>query len=224
MLQMISEQEERTRPTPITSMEFLANSMRNLALVLGNSNRATQTRAPLAGGMMTNTPSAINAYNHPEHTPTGPKALRAPLSKRIGNGIITTSNYKNANKPKQGHEYPRTKESRRGEGAKKREWQEWRKRGEQTSKPGKKVPGSETKEIGDTGKQPTATHQGSLKNDTARISGCSDCEVDGGPTGAVPDIPKGTDTLCAVQDHSPEEEVINDDDWDWQKFVDSEAD
>ncbi|CEL54994.1 hypothetical protein RSOLAG1IB_11806 [Rhizoctonia solani AG-1 IB] len=202
MLRTIREQEEDYQPTPAPNMDLIAASMRDLAIAIEGTNR-TAPKAPALVHRTTNlrerNTQVLNV--HPTNAPTGPKATRNPLSTRIGAQITP-------------YERPKV----RG-GAKRKEWME-RKSGKEWRSECK-----ETEKRKETArKKETSANEESTTNDKVGTSGCNNMEMAGRPTGTIPDLSQGTHDLRTLQTSSPEQEVINDDDWDWEKFIDSEAD
>ncbi|KEP44903.1 hypothetical protein V565_352030, partial [Rhizoctonia solani 123E] len=87
MLRTISKQEEVLRPASQANVELLASTMRDLALALGGTIRSSQGAAPVNGTTINTSPTTNrpgpSAYTRPANIPTGPKALKTPLSERI---------------------------------------------------------------------------------------------------------------------------------------------
>ncbi|KAG8715733.1 hypothetical protein FRC11_000695 [Ceratobasidium sp. 423] len=72
--------------------------------------------------------------------------------------------------------------------------------------------------------QVTGTYHRGNEEGPVRVSRSGDNEMAGGTSSTIPDLSQGTYDLHTLQDDHPDQEVINDDDWDWDKFIDSEAD
>ncbi|CAE6442422.1 unnamed protein product [Rhizoctonia solani] len=189
-------------------MELLASSMHNLALALGATNPRAHQRVPPVNETTINisgpaSQPVTSAYTRPNSIPTGLKALRIPLSERIGARIS-----------------PYERSQSRG-GARIREWKEGGKGKGRDPKEGTGIQGKEAKD-GKEGKGATNSHEGSPEVSAGPSGECGDSEMGGGTTSADPDLPEGSDYIRTLQ--SPDEEAIDEDDWDWEKFANSKAD
>ncbi|QRW25758.1 hypothetical protein RhiXN_10835 [Rhizoctonia solani] len=102
-------------------------------------------------------------------------------------------------------------------GARRREWREkWR--NEKAKEQGKE--NRDTK--GDGEEKQTNAYRKSTEETSGPSSGHGNNKVDGGVTGTVPNIPKRENYTCPIHANKTKE-VINNKDWDWDQFANSEA-
>ncbi|QRW23678.1 Pol polyprotein/retrotransposon [Rhizoctonia solani] len=211
MLHTIREQGSNTITPSNPAVEMLTTSMNKLAIALGQAKQVAQQKGVPANETTQRYPvrprhqgrpiqRAYIQARPPINAPKGPKAHRNPLIDRIGARVS-----------------PYERHRTRG-GARRREWREkWR--NEKAKEQGKE--NRDTK--GDGEEKQTNAYRKSTEETSGPSSGHGNNKVDGGVTGTVPNIPKRENYTCPIHANKTEE-IINDEDWDWDQFANSEAD
>ncbi|KAF8756659.1 hypothetical protein RHS01_04236 [Rhizoctonia solani] len=211
MLHTIREQGSNTITPSNPAVEMLTTSMNELAIALGQAKQVAQQKGVPANETTQRYPvrprhqgrpiqRAYIQARPPINAPKGPKAHRNPLIDRIGARVS-----------------PYERHRTRG-GARRREWREkWR--NEKAKEQGKE--NRDTK--GDGEEKQTDAYRKSTEETSGPSSGHGNNKVDGGVTGTVPDIPERENYTSPIHANKTEE-VINDEDWDWDRFANSEAD
>ncbi|KAF8697511.1 hypothetical protein RHS03_07761, partial [Rhizoctonia solani] len=211
MLHTIWEQGSNTITPSNPAVKMLTTSMNKLAIALGQAKQVAQQKGVPANETTQRYPvrprhqgrPTQRAYiqaRPPTNAPKGPKAHRNPLIDRIGARVS-----------------PYERHRTRG-GARRREWREkWRNEKE-------KEQGKENRDTkGDGEEKQTDAYRKSTEETSGPSSGHGNNKVDGGVTGTVPDIPKRENYTCPIHANKTKE-VINNKDWDWDQFANSEAD